>query len=262
MQRAAFLCCLITQKTDKMRSLTKVLLAAVLLTSASYAIADKSTNAVKVSNGNVVEDRHLSGFHSIDAAGSFDVYITQGGTESVKVDAPADMQDRIITEVEGGTLRVHDKHGSWSWGWGGGKKVAVYVTINEVNSIGITGSGNVYFRDGIRSSNLRLWVSGSGDVDGRVDAKSLQCDISGSGDMKLNGHAETSSISVSGSGDYTARDLVTVNTSVHVSGSGDASINVSNSLDASVSGSGDVSYSGGPKHIMKSKSGSGDIDGH
>ena len=247
-----------------MKLLSKVLLAAALSTGVSYTFANNH-NIAKVSSENVVQDRHLSGFNAIDAAGSFDVYITQGANESVKVDAPADVIDRIVTEVDGGTLRIHDKHGSWSWGdwWGGGhKKIAVYVVVNQVNSIGITGSGDVYFKEGIRSSNLKLWVSGSGDVYGKVDAKSLECDISGSGDMKLAGHAESSSVSVSGSGDFTARDLATTNTSVHVSGSGDASINVSNSLDASVSGSGDVSYSGSPQHVIKSKSGSGDISGH
>lgn len=247
-----------------MRSLSKILLAAMLLSGVGYAYASNHNNAIiKYESGNVVQDRHLSGFNAIDAAGSFDVYITQGANESVKVDAPADVIDRVITEVDNGTLRIHNKNGSWG-GWGdmwGHKKVVVYVVIKQVNAIGITGSGDVYFKDGIRSSNLKLWVSGSGDVYGKVDAKNLQCNISGSGDMKLAGHAENSSVSVSGSGDFTARDLETVNTSVHVSGSGDASIYVNNDLEASVTGSGDVSYRGGPKHIMKSKSGSGDISG-
>jgi hypothetical protein len=245
-----------------MKSITKVLLAVALLGGAGFAFADKHEVAKVSSEGNVVQDRHLSGFNAVDAAGSFDVYITQGANESVKVDAPAEMQERIIAEVEGGTLRLHDKRGTWSMGWGGVKKVAIYVTINQVNAIGITGSGNVYFKDGVRSSRLRLAVSGSGDVLGKVDAKSLECDISGSGDMKLYGHAENSSVSVSGSGDFTARDLVTVNTSVQVSGSGDASVNVSNNLTAAVSGSGDVDYVGSPKHVVKTKSGSGDVSGH
>lgn len=247
-----------------MRSLSKILLATALLTGAGYAYASSRYTAIEASESvNVVQDRHLSGFNAIDAAGSFDVYITQGPNESVKVDAPADVQERIITEVDGGTLRIRNKNGSWG-GLGevfGHKKVVVYVVISQVNAIGITGSGDVYFKDGVRASNLKLWVSGSGDVYGKVDARNVECNISGSGDMKLSGHAETSSVSVSGSGDFTARDLQTANTSVHVSGSGDASIYVSNSLEASVSGSGDVSYRGNPKHIVKSKSGSGDISG-
>ena len=96
---------------------------------------------------------------------------------------------------------------------------------------------------------------------GRVDAKTLESDISGSGDMKLSGHADNSTVSVVGSGDFTAHGLTTMSTTVHVSGSGDADINASDKLDASVVGSGDVNYSGHPKNIHKSKSGSGDISG-
>ncbi|WP_183579410.1 head GIN domain-containing protein [Mucilaginibacter sp. X5P1] len=245
-----------------MKSITKILLAAALLTGANYTFANTHEFA-KVKTDNTVQDRHLTGFNAVDAAGSFDVYIVQSGTESVRVEAPADVIDKIVTEVEGGELKIHDKNNS-GWNWSGltHKKIAVYVSVKDINSIGITGSGNVFFKEGIRANSLKVRVSGSGDVFGKVDVKSLEASISGSGDMKLSGHAETSTIHVSGSGDFTAKELATVNTSVHVTGSGDAAINVSGSLDASVSGSGDISYTGGAQHVVKSKSGSGDISGN
>ncbi len=49
---------------------------------------------------------------------------------------------------------------------------------------------------------------------------------------------------------------------VSVGGSGDAAVNASESLKASVTGSGDIHYSGHPKNVAKSKTGSGDINGH
>jgi Putative auto-transporter adhesin, head GIN domain len=247
-----------------MKSINTILLSAALLTGATYTYAMPAAT-VKVSDAaNEIQDRHLSGFNAVDAEGSVDVYIVQGQTESVKVEAPADMMDHIITEVQGTTLRIHDKNSSgWHWGnWGTHKKIAVYVSVREIHEIGITGSGDVYFKEGIRANSLRIRVSGSGDVQGIVETKTLDCSISGSGDMKLAGHAEQSNVSVSGSGDYSARGLATQNTAVRVSGSGDANINVSNNLEAAVSGSGDVSYTGGAQHVVKSKSGSGDISGN
>jgi len=247
-----------------MKSINTILLSAVLLTGTAYAYAMPAAT-VKVSDAaNEVQDRHLSGFNAVEIEGSVDVYIVQGQSESVKVEAPSEMIDHIITEVNGSTLRIRDKNSSgWHWGnWGNHKKVAVYVSIREVHEIGITGSGDVYFKDGITANNLRIRVSGSGDVLGKVEAKNLDCSISGSGDMKLVGRADQQNISVSGSGDYSARGLATQNTAVHVSGSGDANINVSGNLEAAVSGSGDVTYTGGAQHVMKSKSGSGDISGN
>jgi hypothetical protein len=243
-----------------MKSLTKLLLVVALAAGTAGHTFAKATPVVKTI-GQTTQDRHLSGFHAIDLAGSFDVYITQGSTESVKVEAPSDVIDRIITEVQGGVLKIHSKKdtnwGNWSWG---NKRMVIYVTAKDLNSVGVTGSGDIYFKDGITTNSLKLQITGSGDMLGKVNVKTLESKISGSGDMKLSGRADESTISVVGSGDFTARDLVTVNTAVRVAGSGDAVVNASNKVDASVSGSGDIHYTGGAKNINSSKAGSGDIE--
>jgi hypothetical protein len=244
-----------------MRSFTKILLVASLLTGPAFAnAAPRSAAVIEYSK---IEDRHLSGFSAVSAAGSFDVFITQGPTESVKVEAPDDIIDQIITEVDGGVLKIYNKHNNgfhWDEMFGHHKKIAVYVACKDLNAISVSGSGDVSFKDGIHTGSLKLKVSGSGDVSGKVDVKTLESAITGSGDVKLSGHAENSAVSVSGSGDFEARNMVTVNTSVRVSGSGDASVNASGRVDASVSGSGDVRYTGGARNISSAKSGSGDIE--
>jgi hypothetical protein len=237
-----------------MKSLTKFLMAALLITVSGLGFA-KAPKAAQFET----EDRHLSGFNAINVGGPFDVYITQGSTESVKVEAPSDIIGRIITEVEGGTLKIYSKHESNNWSWGNNKKMVVYVTIKDVNAVLLAGSGDVYFKDGLKAKDLKVRVAGSGDITGKVDASSLDASISGSGDISLSGRAETSSVNVVGSGDFTAPNLVTVNTTVTIAGSGDARVNASSKLNASVVGSGDVHYTGGATSVSKSKSGSGDI---
>jgi hypothetical protein len=242
-----------------MRSIKSIFAALIILTISGAAIA-KPHSTVKANYSEVV-DRHLSGFHAVDVAGSFDVYITQGSTESVKVEAPAELMPRIITEVENGVLRIYNKNDGFRWGdvWGHHKKIVVYVVAKNLDRISLTGSGDAFFKEGITANNMRLNISGSGDMAGRIDAKSVDCSISGSGDMKLTGHAETSSVSLVGSGDYEARSLVTVNCAVRVTGSGDAQVNASEKIDASVSGSGDVRYTGSARSVNAHKTGSGDI---
>ena len=246
-----------------MKSLIKIFLAAVVLSGPVYVSA-KSNNDDKATQK--TEDRHLTGFKGVDLSGSFDVYITQGSTESVKVEAPDDIIDHIITEVNGGVLRIHNKNDvNFHWGdWFGGhhNKIAIYVSVIDINSIHVGGSGDIYFKEGISTTSLKVGVTGSGDILGKVTVKNLESSISGSGDMKISGTAETSTVRVSGSGDYMARGLVTVNTIVKVSGSGDADVYVNGSLTASVSGSGDIRYTGDAKSVSTSKSGSGDIERH
>ncbi|MCC8426543.1 head GIN domain-containing protein [Mucilaginibacter sp. UR6-11] len=227
--------------------LIRIFIALLLVGSAAQTFAD-------------TEDRHLSGFHAVEVSGPFDVYITQGATESVKVEAPADVIKNILTDVKGGTLNIYTKqHFRWNNIFGN-KKMVVYVTIKDVDGIALTGSGDVFFKEGINANTLRLQVTGSGDLLGKVIVKSLISSITGSGDIKISGHADGQKVNVTGSGDYSARNLSSVNAVVSVSGSGDASVDVSGNLQANVVGSGDVHYSGNPKNISKSKSGSGDIE--
>ncbi|MDB5118138.1 MAG: hypothetical protein JWQ79_3630 [Mucilaginibacter sp.] len=242
--------------------LIKIFTAAVLLTGAGSAFAKSPVNNT-VNINRETEDRHISGFTAISASGSLDVYIVQGATESVRVEAPADVMRYIITEVKNGTLNIHDKsHTSWHNLFSSNKKIAVYVSVKAINGIDIIGSGDVFFKEGISANLLRLHVTGSGDVVGKLNVKTLESNITGSGDIKLSGHADNLKVGVSGSGDFSARGLTTINTTARVSGSGDVDVNVSGSLDANVSGSGDIRYSGSPKNVNRSKSGSGDISGH
>lgn len=206
------------------------------------------------------QDRHLSGFSAVNVAGSFDVYITQGSTESVKVEASADEIDRIVTEVKGGTLKIYTKSSSgFNWSWGSDKKRIVRVVAKDLNAISLTGSGDVYFKEGIRAQNLTVNLSGSGDITGKIEVQKLESSLVGSGDITLTGHANASTVRVSGSGDYSGRSLTTGSTTVKVIGSGDASVNASQQIDASVAGSGDIRYTGGAKQVSTSKSGSGGI---
>ncbi|QEC75989.1 head GIN domain-containing protein [Mucilaginibacter ginsenosidivorax] len=242
-----------------MKTLSKILLIAALITgTAGYTIAKTNTPTDEVTQN--TEDRHLSGFTSVSVAGSFDVVITQGATESVKVQAPSDVISRIITEVEGNTLKIYTKSDNdWHWFDGGHKKVMIYVSIKEVNGVSLSGSGDVSFREGLRAGSFRLKLTGSGDVSGKLWVKNLDVNLAGSGDIKISGTADNSNISVAGSGDYTARDLTTNTASVRVAGSGDARVNVSQKLEASVVGSGDVYYTGSVKSVSSSKIGSGDV---
>ena len=228
-----------------MRTLKTLLMAGLMVAATSFAKAD-------------TQDRHLTGFNAVSVAGSYDVYITQGSTESVKVDAPSDIIDRIVTEVQGGVLKIYTKDGT-NWNWSGKKKMIVYVSIKNVNAVSLAGSGDVNFKDGLKAPSLKIKLTGSGDISGKVDVKTLESSIGGSGDITLSGRAENSSVSVVGSGDFTGQNLATTNTQVKVAGSGDAKVNAAEKIDASVVGSGDVHYTGAAKSVSSSKAGSGSV---
>ncbi len=211
---------------------------------------------------------NLSGFSSIKIAGPFDVHLVQGDVESVKYIAGADVKNRITTKVSGGVLKIHNTHDNWGTGykswyseksvWRNHKKIAVYITVKNLEGITVSGSGDVAFGDGVKAAGLRLRVRGSGEISGSIDVKKLNSKISGSGHIKLSGNAEISKIHIAGSGHFEGGSLVTVNSAAHVSGSGNAKVNASDKVEAAVRGSGVISYTGA-KTINISKSGSGEV---
>jgi hypothetical protein len=217
----------------------------------------------------VVVDRTLSNFNRVQVAGPFEVYITQGSSESVQLKAPAEMISQVITEVHSGVLTIRNKHDNWFrplknlWGKKNQQqhlpKVEVFVTVKDLNRVKMSGSGSVSFKEGISANSLQLKTSGSGRIAGNINVKTVKSTISGSGTMKISGTAEQSTARISGSGNFSAYNLVTANAAVHVSGSGHATINASNKIDATTHGSASVAYTGDATIINSKKSGSGSI---
>lgn len=208
-----------------------------------------------------IQDRKLSGFHVVASTGSFDVVLKQGSSESVKVEADAEVINEIITEVRNGTLTIRSKNTrNWSNIWNN-RKITIYVIAKDLNSVVLSGSGDLRMENQFNTNKLELRLSGSGDFKGAVNVKTLEASLSGSGDFSISGKADESTVSISGSGDYRGGDLMTKSTAIRVSGSGDANIYASEKVEASVSGSGDVHYGGHPKSVSKVAHGSGDISG-
>ncbi len=241
-----------------MKTLSRILLATTLIAGTTQTFA-KPAPTVNISRYEV-QDRHLSGFSAVAVSGSFDVYITQGSTESVKVEANGNEIDKIITEVKDGVLKIYNKSSSgFTWNWNSDSKRVVRIVAKDLKSIGMSGSGDIYFKEGFRTQALKVSTSGSGDIEGKVDVKNLESVSTGSGDIKLTGRADVSNIRISGSGDFSGKNLVTISTTIRISGSGDATVNATEKIDASTSGSGDVRYTGGARNVNSNTSGSGDL---
>jgi hypothetical protein len=102
-------------------------------------------------------------------------------------------------------------------------------------------------------------LSGSGDinVDGKVDG--LDLDISGAGDINASVMTDSLKVEISGAGEAQLDQLSARDAQVDISGAGDVSLRVTNFLNASISGAGDISYAGNPRRLIKKVSGDGTI---
>lgn len=195
---------------------------------------------------------------------SGNVILSQGNDCSVKIEAPADIADEIVTEVtDNGTLVIKYKS---KLSWNKIKnllkknKVLFYVTMEEIAGLAISGSGDIIAKTAVKSDDLGLKISGSGDISlNELKADELAISISGSGNVKIgDGGADELMVAISGSGDVAAGSFGADEASIKIAGSGDCQIGKIDELSVSIAGSGDVSYKGEPD-ISKKISGSGSV---
>jgi cytoskeletal protein CcmA (bactofilin family) len=200
------------------------------------------------------EERNLGDFSEVKVGGAFDVVLQRGDKNQVKIEAKGVELDKILTDVSGGVLDIGMKRGSYNYDYV--KITLIYKALTVISS---SGSSDVTTAGTIKSDDLSIKLSGSGNFKGDVETNSLKLRISGSADMKLSGKANSQDIEISGSGNVKSFDLAANTVKISVSGSGNADVNVSNELDAKVSGSGEVRYKGNPQKQIFKSSGSGSI---
>ena len=202
------------------------------------------------------EVRDVAKFNSIGLSMSAHVILRQGSEQKVEVEASADDLAKTITEVQGNTLKIKTKPGTWKVG-----KVTIYITIESLKSLAVSGSGSIESDGSISCDRLDMAVSGSGNINlSDLKASELTSAISGSGNIKLSGGgtAHSHKIAISGSGNLSAENFATENVEIGVSGSGNCRVNATENLKAGVSGSGDVYYKGGAV-VNAAVSGSGKV---
>ncbi len=138
-------------------------------------------------------------------------------------------------------------------------KIKVYVTTDKIEEVFLSGSGNVTSDAPFSGSDqLKLGISGSGDIRLNVNAPYIESHISGSGNIDLSGETKDSKVTITGNGDYKATDLQCENAEVHITGSGNVNVFASVKLEVHITGSGDVYYKGTPS-IQQHITGSGTI---
>jgi hypothetical protein len=206
-------------------------------------------------NGDVQsQNRHITGFDAVTSSGDYHVSVMPGTEFSVQVKAESNLLPYIETELHGTTLKIgthgiHTIHHHYP--------IEVFITQPQLTSLNLSGSG--FIKTGSFTSDyLELGISGSGDIDAQVIAKTIKANVSGSGNIILAGNADASDFRISGSGKIKTYDLIQNHCQASISGSGDVYANVIETLHASISGSGCVYYIGNPL-VQTSISGSGKV---
>ncbi|WP_075350806.1 head GIN domain-containing protein [Algoriphagus marinus] len=202
------------------------------------------------------ETRTPGTFKGIESGGNWDVFVTIGNKDEVRLESKGFDLNKVITEVDGGVLKIKLEKGNWN-----NVNFTAYVTVKELESVGVSGSGKMILQSNINSRKFSIGQSGSGNIQMKMlQTEALNVGMSGSGKVTIEGgSADRASIGQSGSGEFEALDLMAGDVKIGKSGSGTTSIGVNGNLTVGSSGSGNVYYKGNPTNQKIASSGSSKV---
>lgn len=237
------------------------MLALALALGATQAKAQMEEQTVAVDN-----------FDKISLTGNIDVIFSQGSKTSVVIVGNRKDIDKVEAEVKGSTLFISTKTEKKNVGGVTVKttkfidEVKVKVTSKSLKDVKITGNGDFKATTDIKTDNLNLNVSGSGDLEfKKVTADAAKATIAGSGDISIK-KLDTKNLntSIAGSGEIEI-DNVTDRCDVaqlSIAGSGDMKMKFEGCRDlrCKIAGSGEMELKGKVGDYSSAISGSGEID--
>lgn len=192
----------------------------------------------------VSETRTIADVSRLNISQNTEVYLTQGTTPELRLEAPRNVLDVLKTETVGGELRVgvpNDVRLKLE------HPVRVYVTVPALTAL--SGSGTTHFKGSTswNVADLALTLSGASTADlGLTATGTLRTDASGASRVTLRGTAGQQIARLSGASALDAFSLTHTGADVDASGASQARLTVSGALSVRASGASEVFYQGSP----------------
>ena len=204
-----------------------------------------AANAQNIVYDENAEVRKVDNFTGIEVSGAVFLYLSQGTTPGVAVSAGDEKyNNKIKTEVRNGILRISVEGGVWNgFNWTN-RKLRAYVTVTDMNQLGVSGASYVSISGTLKSDEIKMQVSGASEVKGIVNVNKLDMDMSGASVAKLSGTVSEGTIDASGACKINSYDLVFNKCKVSSSGASNIRVTINGELNADATGGSTIYYRG------------------
>lgn len=112
------------------------------------------------------ETRTPGSFTKIESHGSWDVEITKGSKDEIRLESSSFDLSKVITAIEKGKLEIKLEKGNYR-----NVDLKVFITVRELESVGNGGSGDMVIKSDFGADSFGIGLSGSGSI----SAKKYQC---------------------------------------------------------------------------------------
>lgn len=204
----------------------------------------------------VKEERNVSAFESVHAAGPFEVILLQGDARKVTVESDDNLIRYVETDVSGQTLKIRLRE-AFNFRNGHFK---VFVTSPRYASVHASASADIESDGLIKSPDaISVKSSSAGAVTLELDAPSIELDASSGAKIDSKGRTRKLSAEASSGATVDAGSLLSENTEASSSSGATVNVHASVSLNASASSGASVHYNGGAADIRKKESSGGSV---
>jgi hypothetical protein len=202
------------------------------------------SHEVNKNGSEVSETRKLASFNKIEMDGVFNVFLRQGDTESLIVEADKEVAAHIISEVQNETLILKMED---DFDFGEIESVKIYIQVRDLQSLSNKGVGTLKCEQALKLDQFTLTCEGVGAIDLTISANSLVVKSESVGAITLAGKVTNADITHNGVGVLQAFELLTRKLKLSSNGVGAAEVYASESIDIDANGVGSVQYKGNPK---------------
>jgi hypothetical protein len=207
-----------------------ILVTAAIVSFAKAVLAQKqNTETVEGKGKLVTKEIPVSSFESLKASGVYELKLSQGSKEAVKIEADENLQPYFNVHNEGKQLVIEMKDIK-NKNWKVKDKVRVYVTFKNLKALDLGMVGNVAADAPLSFADLDITNKSVGKINLDLTATTLNLKNNSVGEVKLAGKAQNAVVTNHGVGNLQAGGFVVQTMSIDNSGVGGAEVNAEKEL--------------------------------
>lgn len=228
---------------------------AKIIIAATAALLFASCTAINGSGNVTTETRKVEGTYTeVSVSGGLEAYISQGNVAEITVETDDNLQQHIITEVNGSELKIYtDKSISPS------KATNIRITLPVIEGVSASGGSTVKGKTAFKSDKLELESSSGSSLEVNVSAVKVTAEASSGSTLTVTGTTDDL-IAESGSGSTLNAGALTAKNVDADAGSGSTiTTNAVEELNAEASSGSHINYVKTPASLKTDVSSGGSV---
>ncbi len=200
---------------------------------------------VVLNDANAEKRTLAASFSAITVSDGIELFLTQGGSESVAVSASdAKYIERLKTEVVDGTLKIYYDNKAMVWNSNEKRKLRAYVSFKNLEQLKGSSGSDVKMKSVLAVDNLKMHFSSGAQFTGELDVKELEVSQNSGSEVITTGKVDNLKTDLSSGAIFKGYDLSVNFCDAKASSGGEVRITVNKELAAKASSGGSIRYKG------------------